>query len=114
VGELIVGDGTGIPGIFVAFFVLVVVLGIGSTIWRVSTARRIARANGIDPRDATAVTLLDQDGLAATYLGAGLQRGRGGTRTTEERLADLEELRAGGSITEDEYRAARQRILDAL
>jgi Short C-terminal domain len=107
--------GDGIPGVFVVFFVLVVVLGIGSTIWRVSAARRIARSSGLDPDDATAVTLLDHDGLAATYLGAGLAHGgTAAPQTTEERLAELDRLRAAGTISDAEYAATRQRILDAL
>jgi hypothetical protein len=104
----------GLPSAFVAFFVLVLVLGIGSTVWRVSAARRIARSSGLDPDDATAVALLDHDGLSATYLGAGLGRGRSAPRTTEERLAELERLRTAGTITEAEYEATRKRILDAL
>jgi hypothetical protein len=107
-------DGSGIPGVFFAFFFLVVVLGIGSTIWRVNAARRIARNNGLDPNDATAVALLDQDGLAATYLGTQIGRSRQAPRSTEERLAELERLRAAGSISDAEYEATRRRILDAL
>ncbi|MFL6137889.1 MAG: hypothetical protein ACJ74O_08835 [Frankiaceae bacterium] len=88
--------GAGIPGGFVAIVVLIAALGLGSTAWRISTARRIARSNGLDPDDATAVALLDRDGLAATYLGAGLGRGRSAAsrsaeeRLAEERLAELE------------------------
>jgi hypothetical protein len=67
------GDsGMGIPGWFVALFVLVILIGIASTAYRVSTARSIARKAGLDPDDATRVTLLVDDALSATYLASQL------------------------------------------
>jgi hypothetical protein len=58
-------------------FVLAAVAGVGLTIWRVSLARDLARESGMDPDRATAVTLLSDDGLDATYL-ASSRRGHAG------------------------------------
>ena len=65
--------GSGIPGWFVAWGVFVVVVGVGVTIWRVSTAQKLAKRSGMDPGLATQMTLLSDDGLDATYLAASLR-----------------------------------------
>ena len=116
--------GSGIPGAFGALFVLALIVGIGFTIWKVSTARRMARDSGMSERDATAMALLTDDGFETTYLASNL-RGQTGPPATEpppaaargsasERLAELQGLRDQGLVTEDEYAAARQKILDDL
>jgi hypothetical protein len=64
------------PGWFAVFFVLVVGFGIASTVWRVSTARRMAEQSGMDPDDATAMTLMSDDGFEATYLASNLRSPR--------------------------------------
>ena len=66
---------TGPPDSFVAFFVLALLVGLGVTVYKVSTARSIATRAGMDPDDATKMTLLSDDGFEATYLAANL-RGR--------------------------------------
>ena len=38
----------------------------------------------------------------------------GGARTVAERLSSLDDLRGSGALTEDEYRRARDRIVDGL
>lgn len=121
--------GPAIPGIFIFFFVVIVLIGVGSTLYRISTARNIARRNGMDVGDATAVALLNDNGLSAAYLRSGMQHPRSMTdpasgpaapqptpppSTPEQRLQDLENLHNAGRITDEEYAAARKRIVDSL
>lgn len=70
------GGGGGMPGEFVGFIVIAIFIGVGVTVWRVSMARDMARRAGLDPNDATAVTLMSDDGLGATYLAASLAGNR--------------------------------------
>jgi hypothetical protein len=114
------GDG-GIPDGFVAIAVLIGIAGIGLTIWRVSTARQMAREAGMDPGRATTVTLLGDDGLDATYIATSL-RGRAASATSTaspppsaaDRLRELEQLREDGLVTAAEYDARRRAIVDSL
>ena len=115
--------GGGAPGWFGGMVVLVLVAGAGLTIWRVSLARSMARDAGMDPDRATAVTLLADEGLEATYLSSNL---RGPTptptptpapapaRTAEGRLRELGQLRDQGLLTEAEYQSRRQAVIDSL
>ena len=109
------GDGFG------ALFVLALLIGIGFTIWKVSTARRMARDSGMDVGDATAMTLLTDEGFESTYLASNL-RGQmtpapepgPEPRSSELRLRELESLRTQGLVTEEEYAERRRAILDSL
>lgn len=108
---------TGIPGVFVFFFVLVVAMGIGGTLWRVATARGLARRSGLDADEATTMTLLTENGLEATYLAAHLRPGQPAPaepRSTAERLAELTALRDSGAITEAEHADRRSAIIDSV
>ena len=113
--------GGGFEGLFVLFFVIAVVLGIAGTIWRVTTAQRMAREAGMSERDATAMTLLSDDGFEATYLASNL-RGRPTTpipaptpgRSTADRLRELDKLRAEGLVSVEEHERARRAILEEL
>jgi hypothetical protein len=119
------GVDTGPPGWFVAFFVLALFAGVGVTIYKVTMARDLARGSGMDPDRATAMTLLEDDGLAATYLAANLRPSpgsapaqaadaAGGRRSVSERLAELNTLLEQGLVTQAEYDARRAAILDSL
>lgn len=109
-------------GAFGMIFFLALLIGIGVLIWKVTTARQLARDAGMDPGQATAMTLLTDTGLEATYIASQVRRGHpdGGEAsqparpTVAERLSNLEQLRADGVITEDEHNQRRQAILDAL
>jgi hypothetical protein len=113
------GDGFG--GGFGFFFVLVVVAGIGTTIWKVTAARTMARRSGMDPDEATAMTLLTDDGFEATYLASNL-RGESPAPAPASaappaaagRLQELQGLLDRGLITEAEYADRRQAIIDAI
>ncbi|MDJ0847708.1 MAG: SHOCT domain-containing protein [Myxococcota bacterium] len=49
------------------------------------------------------------------YRGSAASQGTSSSaRSTEQRLAELDKLAAGGYITKDEYRRRRQAILDGL
>ena len=116
------GDsGSGIPGWFVAIFVLMVLVGIGTTIWRVSTARQLASNAGLDPDVATKVALMDQEGLSATYLASSLRNQQpqappasAQTGSAADRLAELKSLLDRGLITQEEHDARRKAIIDAV
>jgi len=116
------GSGPGIPGWFIGLFVLVILLGLAGTIWRISVARKMAEDAGLDPNTATAVTLLSKDGVDATYLASTLgshTRAQAAhptqpAKTAEQRLQELQALRDKGLVTNDEYEAQRQKILGSI
>ena len=116
------GSGSGGSGIIGALAVLGVIGGIGITVWKVSTARTMARRSGMDPNQATAVTLLTDDGLDATYLAANLRGSQPAPaaapapapRTAQDRLHELQELRDQGLVTAEEYESRRTAIVDSI
>lgn len=116
-------DDGGMPGegLFGVFFVLVIVLGVGSMVWRMSTARRIAEKSGMDPDIATQMSLLTEHGLETTYLAANLKQPSPAPtdaglapRSVAVRLAELESLFDQGLITQTEYDERRKVIIDSL
>jgi hypothetical protein len=114
------GDDGGIPGAFVALFVLVLVAGVGATIWRITAAQRMARQSGMSESDATAMAVLSDNGLDATYVLSNL-RGKAqpeppavAPASVAERLRQLGELRDQGLITTAEYDARRAAIIDSV
>ena len=114
---LVGGDASGPPGWFVLFFLLALGSSIALTVWKVSTARRMARDSGMDQSDATAMTLLSDEGFEATYLASNLRdqtTPQPGTRSTAERLRELQALLEQGLITQDEYAARRQALIDGV
>lgn len=117
--------GSGIPAGFVLFGVLAVVIGIGTTAWKVSTARRLAQDSGMDPSVATTMTLLTPNGLDATYLAATLKaKGHDiasepspeptSAGKAEDRLATLKRLLDDGVVTQPEYNERRQAIINDI
>lgn len=114
-------NATGAGGGFAALLVIALVLGVAFTVWKVSTARRMARNSGMSTGDATAMALLTDDGFEATYLASNL---RGQTTApapttpprapAADRLAELQTLHDRGLVTDEEYATARQKILDDL
>jgi hypothetical protein len=119
--------GGGIPAGFIVFVIFAVMAGIGVTIWRVSMARGRARQAGMDPNQATAVTLLGNDGLDAAYLAANLRSRPANpaepakpsvsdspARTAADRLGGLQRLRDQGLVTTAEYEAQRKAIVGSV
>jgi len=118
---------SGIPGWFIALFILFAILGVATFFWRISTARKIAERAGLDPDTATAVTLLSDGGMAATYVASTIaSQAHKPARPTEppklseppksveQRLQELEALRDKGVITPEEYDTQRQKILGSI
>jgi hypothetical protein len=73
----------------------------------------------MNPETATAVTLLGSDGLDAAYLAANLRNRPAApdapaSRTTEERLCELQRLEDQGLVTAEEYDAHREEILGSV
>jgi len=108
----------GPPGWFIGLFVIAIVVGIGMTIYRVSLARDMARRAGLDPDDATATTLLTNNGLDATYLATSLRQGQSpaasmaaAPKSAESRLQELQHLLDQGLITQAEYDDRRRAVL---
>lgn len=117
------GPDPGIPGAFGAFFVLALLVGVGTFLWRVSLARRVAAERGLNPNRATELTILGEHGLEAAYLAAHLrdrvdEEGEEAVaevvRTVEVRLRELQGLKESGLVTQEEYDARRTAILDSL
>jgi hypothetical protein len=123
--------GGGGTGGFALIAVLVLMAGAVVTVYKVSMARDMARKSGMDAGQATAMTLLTDDGLEATYLASSLRgssptghppeqdqdtsSGSGSVgRTVSERLAELEQLREQGLVTQAEYDERRTAILSTL
>jgi hypothetical protein len=113
--------GSGVPGWFVGIFVLVVIVGIGSTVWRVLTAQKLAQQSGMDPGLATQMTLMSDDGLDATYLAASLRGTRAGDTSpppeppsVAARLEELKGLLDRGLVTQAEYDERRKAIIDSV
>ena len=101
--------------------VLALLVGGGILFWKIWMARRMANEAGIDPGRATAMTLLTDDGLDATYLASSLRGTRAAepapatpTRSAGDRLRELEKLRDEGLVTPAEYDARRQAIVDSV
>lgn len=109
-----------VPVGFGIFFALIVLIGIASTVWRVSTARRMARDAGLDERDASRMALLSNEGLSTTYLASSLRAQQQpspqprAVRPVAERLRELTALRDDGLLTTEEYAARRRAILDEV
>ena len=122
-------SGPGIPGVFIFFFIVVLAVGIGVTIWRVTTAQRLAKQSGLDPRLATKMTLLSDDGLDATYLAASLRKppvtsdppgaepapeAQEPAASAADRLTQLKSLLDQDLLTRAEYDERRKAIIDSV
>lgn len=116
------GADPGIPSGFVGLFAIVLVIGIGLTVYKVSMARQMAARSGMSTGEATAMTLLTDNGLEATYLASSLRQSAPGAppvppevaRSVAERLAELESLRTQGLVSASEYEERRAAILADL
>ncbi|RNL81437.1 SHOCT domain-containing protein [Nocardioides marmorisolisilvae] len=110
--------GTGIPSGFIVLFVLVALGGVAATIWRVSTARRLAEQAGLDPNLAGRVALMDEDGLSAAYVASSLRQQQGAapppSASASDRLAELKGMLDKGLITQAEHDERRKAIIDSV
>ena len=115
------GPGGGVPSGFGVLIFLMILVGIGITVWKVSTARNLAKQSGMDPNLATQMTLLSDDGLDATYLASSLRQPQAAPAapaapqaSATERLTELTSLLNQGLITQAEYDERRKAIIDAV
>jgi len=106
----------GVFVLFVVIFLLILVAGVATTIWRISAARRMARNAGLDEADAAAMTMLTPMGLDAAYLAANLRRApqQAPAGDAASRLRELDRLRDQGLITAEEHAARRKAIIDSV
>lgn len=112
--------------IFAAVFVSTFGMGIWSTFARARAARRMAARAGLDPRDAAATAMLTADGLDATYLvsatrptyaasgAASPVAGGVAQKTVADRLRELDQLKANGLISDDEYATQHKAIVSSV
>lgn len=114
------GD-AGAPGWFGGLFVLMLIVAVAMFAWKISLARRVARSTGMDPDQATELTILGEHGLEAGYLAGHLRQRPAGqqppvaaVRSAEVRLRELQQLRDQGLVTPEEYDARRKAIVDSL
>jgi hypothetical protein len=94
-------------------FLLVLLLGVAGTVWRVRAARSMARSADLDEGAAGRMALVSEDGLAATYLASSM-RGPAAApvvRDTATRLRELDRLRDEGLVTETEHASRRAAII---
>jgi hypothetical protein len=94
------GGSPGIPGWFIALFVIIAVAGIGTAIWRFS----VLRSGGLNPfvaKEQLEVRL--NQTLTAPRQTAG--------NSIEQRLAELNDLHTRGVISDDELTAGRAKII---
>lgn len=111
--------------IFAVFFVSTFGMGIWSTFARARAARRMAARAGLDPRDAAATAMLTADGLDATYLVSATRPayaagdaspavGGVAQKTVADRLRELDQLKANGLISDDEYTSQHKAIVSSV
>jgi hypothetical protein len=97
-------DTPGIPGWFIAIFVIVLIIGIGSAIWRAVVLRKgglnpfVAREQ-LEARLAQKLGERDAPPLAQH------------AKSMEERLAELDDLHERGVISTEERAAGRAKII---
>jgi hypothetical protein len=90
----------GFPSWFIALFVIMAIVGVGTSIWRYS----VLRSGGLNPfvaREQLEARL--NQSLTAPLPAA--------DKSMEQRLAELDDLRARGVITDEELAAGRAKII---
>lgn len=118
-------SGSSFGGAIAFLAVVALVVGIAITVWKVSTARRLAQRAGMDPGIATGMTLLTDDGLEATYLASSLRQAPSaqpapatstptGSPPVAARLDELKSLLDRRLVTQAEYDERRKAIIDSL
>jgi membrane protease subunit (stomatin/prohibitin family) len=108
---------------FIGLIVIALVLGLIVLAWRVSLARRLAADAGLSKGAATALTVMGNPGLDATFIASSLRaqqaaaapaESQGASAGVAGRLNQLEALRDQGLLSESEYQARRAKILDSI
>jgi|SRR5450755_4688453 len=94
------GGSPGIPGWFIALFLIVAVAGVVTSIWRYS----VLRSGGLNP-------FVAREQLEARLNQALTTPRPGAGQSIEQRLAELEDLHTRGVITDEELAAGRAKIV---
>jgi hypothetical protein len=100
-------DGSGIPGLFIAFFVfmaIVAVLGIAISVTLSVRRFLVLRSGGLNPLTA-------REQLAARLNKSQLMAPAAAEKSIEQRLAELEDLHDRGVISDAELAAARAKVI---
>lgn len=102
-----------IPGVFVALCFLAAFGALALWLWRWSVAQAAAENLGVDSGTTAVMMLTNPEDTMASLVSASAATDRilANTGDLASRLEHLEEARAKGLVTEDEYRAVRARIL---
>ncbi|HYK68112.1 MAG TPA: hypothetical protein VEV45_09220 [Streptosporangiaceae bacterium] len=90
----------GIPGWFIAIFVIVAIAGIGTSIWRYS----VLRSGGLNP-------FVAREQLEAKLNQSLTPPPPDTGQSIEQRLAELADLHTRGVITDEELKAGRAKII---
>ena len=109
--------GSGASDGFAGFCVLARLVGVAITVYKVVMARDQARKSGMDPDQATAMTLTSRTTasrrrtspptcVSRAQQAAPRSEGAAGDRTVTERLGELEALREQGLVTQGRVRRA--------
>lgn len=93
-------DSPGIPGWFIAIFVIVGIIAIGGAIWRAV----VLRQGGLNP-------VVAKEQLESRLAQSQLMTPAPPEKTIEQRLAEIDDLKDRGVITEEEHAAARAKII---
>jgi len=94
------GASPGIPGWFIAIFVVFAIVGVGSAIWRFS----VLRQGGLNP-------FVAREQIEAKLAQSQLLHPPPAEKSKEQRLAELDDLYQRGVITADERAAGRAKII---
>lgn len=117
-GGLGPGDGGPGAGAAIGVFFLGLVVAVAVLVWKISVARRMARESGMNPDDATVMTVLTDDGFEATYLAANLRQQPtvppAPAASVADRLRELDRLLAEGLITQEERDERRRAVIDGI
>jgi hypothetical protein len=116
-------DGSpGIPGWFVAVFILGALFAIGMAIYRFSVTKSTAESLGVPPGRATGLALIDDPSTSTLAAAAAVKESmdakaatsntESGSKSLTERLGELDDALTAGAITRDEYDDARKRLID--
>lgn len=93
-------SGAGFPGWFIALFVIAAVIGVGTSIWKFA----VLRSGGLNPFVAT-------EQLEARLNQSLTAEPPAPEKSIEERLTELEDLRARGIISDEELATGRAKII---
>jgi hypothetical protein len=112
----------GIPGWFVAVFVLMAVIGVAMAIYRFSVTKSTAESMGVPPGRAVGLALIDDPSTSTLAAAAAVKESldakaatveaESGAKSLTKRLGELDDALAAGVITRSEYEDARKRLID--